>query len=200
MSLTAQELIDFETDIANRFNNAEIPFPIHLSRGNEQFLIDIFSNFNQEKDFCFSTWRCHYHALLAGIPAEEVRRQIMCGRSMTVCSPEHRFFASAIVGGCIPIAVGVAWQIKQRGENERVFLFIGDMAAQSGIAHECIKYARLNQLPLVVVVEDNGKSVCSDTKEVWGGQGTLGWEPDYYYQWNLAEHYPHSGAGRRIQF
>ena len=102
--------------------------------------------------------------------------------------------------GAATIAVGVAAEIKRRGGSEKVFLMIGDMTAQTGNAHECIKYARLNGLPLVVVVEDNGKSVCSDTKETWGGRGAWGWEPDYYYQWDLAQHFPHSGAGRRIQF
>lgn len=196
---TAQELIDFETDIGNRFNNAEIPYPIHLSKGNELQLLKIFEDF-KPGDWVFNSWRSHYHALLAGVPPEKVRDAILKGRSMTLCWPEHRMFCSAIVGGILPIAVGVAWQIKRARSGERVFLFIGDMTEQTGIAHECIKYARLNDLPLVVTVENNGKSVCSDTKETWGGAGATGWDPDYYYQWDLSEHYPHAGAGQRVQF
>lgn len=195
--MDSQQLIDFEESIATAFNNAEIPFPIHLSKGNELPLLEIFKNF-KKGDWCFSQWRSHYHALLAGIPTEEVRRQIMAGRSMTICSPEHRFFASAIVAGIIPIAIGVAWQIKRMGGSERVFLFVGDMTAQTGIAMECYNYAKQHGLPIVWIVEDNGKSVCTATKDVWPEY--MGITPDYYYKWDLSAHWPHSGAGKRIQF
>lgn len=193
--ISAQQLIDFEADIARRFNNAEIPYPIHLSGGNELPLLKIFEEF-RNGDWCFSNWRNHYHALLAGIPEEEVRRQILTGRSMTVCSPEHRFFSSAIVGGIIPIALGVAWEIKRRGGSEKVWCFLGDMASQSGMAMECHNYAKEHDLPMVWIVEDNGKSVCTVTKDVWPEY--RGIKPDYYYQWDLP--WPHAGAGHRVQF
>ena len=194
--MTRDELIAFEKDIGDTFNRGEIRAPIHLSGGNEDQLIEIFKDF-RKGDYCFSTWRNHYHALLAGIPSEEVKRQIMVGRSMTVCSPEHNFFSSAIVGGCIPIALGVAWQIKRSGGKEHVWLMIGDMTACTGAAYECSNYAMGHNLPLKIVVEDNGKSVCTDTASVWGGEKPM-ITPDYYYKWELP--WPHSGAGKRIQF
>ena len=153
--LNKEELIAFEADIATRFNNKEIPFPIHLSGNNEDQLIKIFKDF-KPGDWAFSSWRNHYHALLAGVPPEEVKRQIMAGRSMTVCSPEHNFFSSAIVGGCIPIALGVAWQLKREGKGNRVWLFLGDMSAMSGMAYECSNYARWHGLNLYIICEDNG--------------------------------------------
>jgi len=195
--MEVQELKDFEEDIAAEFNAGNIRFPIHLSSGNEQQLLDIFKDFKQG-DWIFNSWRSHLHALLAGVPPEKVKAAIMAGRSMTLCWPEHRMFCSAIVGGVIPIALGVAWQIKRSGGGERVWLFIGDMTSQSGIAYECIKYARLNELPLVVVIEDNGKSVCSNTKETWGGEYSTKGLADYYYEWENP--WPHSGAGKRIMF
>lgn len=195
--MNQEELIAFEDDIAAEFNAGHIRAPIHLSGGNESQLIEIFKNFKQG-DYCFSSWRNHLHALLAGMPPKEVKHQIMDGHSMTICSPEHRFFASAIVGGCIPIAMGVAWHIKQNGGKERVFLFIGDMTSQTGIALECFNYSKWHNLPLVWCVEDNNKSVCTDTRETLGGFQKLNW--DYYYQWDLSAHYPHAGAGHRVQF
>lgn len=199
--MTPDEMRAFEQSVADDFNNKLIPFPIHLSGGNEQALLDIFKNF-KKGDFVFSNWRSHYHALLAGIPPEEVRRQIFAGRSMTICSPEHNFFASAIVGGCLPIALGVAWQLKREGKDNRVWLFAGDMTAMSGMAYECANYARWHGLNLYIVCEDNGKSVCTNTSEAWGMS----------YQKSPAKHlvanrdyefqlpWPHSGAGQRIQF
>lgn len=195
--MDVQELIDFEEDIARRFNNAEVPYPIHLSKGNELQLINIFKDFRQG-DWVMNSWRSHLHAILAGVPPEKVRAAILGGRSMTLCWPEHRMFCSAIVAGVIPIALGVAWQIKKMCGKERVFLFLGDMSAQTGMAMECHNYAKEHSLPIVWIVEDNGKSVCTNTKDVWPEY--RGIKPDYYYQWDLSAHYPHSGAGRRIMF
>jgi len=195
--MTPDELIAFESDIAERFNRAEIPYPIHLSKGNESQLIEIFKDFHKG-DWAFSQWRNHYHALLAGIPPEEVRRQILSGRSMTICSPEHHFFASAIVAGICPIAIGVAWQIKKSGGNEKVWIFVGDMTAQTGMAMECYNYSKAHDLPVMWVLEDNGKSVCTDTNSVWNGYHGI--VANYSYKWDLSKHYPHSGAGKRIQF
>lgn len=195
--MTPDELIAFEEDIANRFNRAEIPYPIHLSKGNELQLIEIFKDF-RKGDWVFNSWRSHLHALLAGVPPEKVRAAILGGRSMTLCWPEHRMFCSAIVAGIIPIALGVAWQIKHMGGKERVFLFLGDMTAQTGMAMECHNYAKEHDLPVVWIVEDNSKSVCTNTKDVWPEY--RGIKPDHYYQWDLSQHYPHSGAGKRIEF
>lgn len=199
--MTPDELKAFEADIANEFNAGNIRAPIHLSGGNEQQLIDIFKEFKDE-DWCFSTWRNHYHALLAGIPAKEVKRQIMAGRSMTISSVEHRFLSSAIVGGCIPIALGVAWQLHKEGKKDRVWLFLGDMAAMSGMAYECANYARWHGLNLYIVVEDNGKSVCTDTRSAWGmdyaGSPAKYCTANNDYQFVLP--WPHSGAGKRVNF
>ena len=41
------------------------------------------------------------------------------------------------------------------------------MTSETGIAHECIKYSRNKKLPIHFIVEDNGKSVCTDTRKTW---------------------------------
>lgn len=198
-------LIAFEQEIADTFNRGEIRFPIHLSGGNEKQLLTVFEDFNKG-DWCFSSWRSHYHALLAGIPPEEIKRQIMAGRSMTICSPEHRFFASAIVAGCCPIALGVAWQIKRNGGKEKVFCFLGDMASLTGIALECQNYAKFNELPIVWVIEDNQKSVCTVSHEAWGAKNHEIMMSVHYnkylwkYDYDLSVKWPHAGSGSRINF
>lgn len=199
--MTPDELIAFEKQVADDFNNKLIPFPIHLSGGNELQLLEIAKDF-KKGDWFFGTWRQHYLALLSGIPPEEVRHQIMSGRSMTVCSPAHNFFSSAIVGGCFPIALGVAWKLHREGSKNRVWVFAGDMGAMSGMAYECSNYARWHGLNLYIVVEDNGKSVCTVTKEAWGQPYKR--SPAAHivanrdYEFELP--YPHAGAGQRVQF
>ena len=44
---------------------------------------------------------------------------------------------------------------------------MGEMTSETGVAHECIKYGRNHGLPIQWVVEDNEKSVCTDTRKAW---------------------------------
>ncbi|MEO8207240.1 MAG: thiamine pyrophosphate-dependent enzyme [Chthoniobacterales bacterium] len=199
--MTSDDLIRFETEIAEAFNAAQIAAPVHLYSGNEEQIIGVFQDVRPE-DWVVCSWRSHYQCLLKGVPAEQVRAEIMAGRSISLCFPEHRIFSSAIVGGVLPIAVGIAMAIQRRGGTERVHCFLGEMTAESGLAHTCIKYSRNHKLPIRFIVEDNGKSVCTDTREVWASD-TLSYEkgehPDVlYYRYNSK--YPHAGAGVRVQF
>ena len=197
--MTRDELIAFEADIAAEFNAGRIRAPIHLDGGNEDQLIEVFKGI-KPTDWVFCSWRSHYKALLHGVPPAEVKAAIMAGRSIALCFPEHRFLSSAIVGGNLPIALGVALSIKRRGGSEHVWCFIGDMTAATGIAHECAAYKSGHKLPLTIVVENNGKSVVTETNQVWNGaqRDSLGYVADSYYEYDLP--FPHSGAGVRVQF
>lgn len=179
---TATKLIEFERDIADIFEQGKIPSPVHLAKGNESQLIDIFAenDIGREDIWCFGTHRTHYHALLKGIPPEWLKAEILANRSITINNAEHRFFSSAIVGGILPIAVGVAMT------RQTVWCFCGDMSAETGIFHECIKYATGQKLPIKFVVEDNGLSVETPTEKVWR----------YSYQREL----PHQGSGKFVIF
>jgi len=199
--LTKEELIAFESDIADEFNASKIRAPVHLYFGNEDALIDIFKDVRDD-DWVLCSWRSHYQCLLKGVPPDEVKREIMEGRSISLCFPKYRIVSSAIVGGVLPIATGIALSIKRAGGTNRVFCFMGEMTAETGIAHECVKYARNHELPIQFIVEDNGKSVCTDTREAWA-QPKLSYEDNTdprvtYYRYETK--YPHAGAGKRVQF
>ena len=199
--MTAEELISFETEIAEAFNAAKIRAPVHLYSGNEAQMIEVFREVIPE-DWVMCSWRSHYQCLLKGVPREQLKADILAGRSMSLCFPEYRVVSSAIVGGILPIAVGVALGLKRLGSTARVHCFMGEMTAETGMAHECIKYSANFQLPIRFIVEDNGKSVCSDTRETWN-QPVLTWEGArhplvVYYQYQTK--YPHAGAGQRVQF
>jgi TPP-dependent pyruvate/acetoin dehydrogenase alpha subunit len=199
--MNAEELIAFESEIADEFNKGRISAPIHLYHGNEAQMMEAFRDILAE-DWVMCSWRSHYQCLLKGVPRDRVKAQILAGRSITLCFPEYRILSSAIVGGIIPIAVGVALGIKRRREKNRVHCFMGDMTAETGIAHEAIKYSTNHQLPIRFIVEDNGKSVCTDTRAAWS-QPVLSWENAShplvtYYRYQTK--YPHAGAGVRVQF
>ena len=199
--MTKEELISFEEDIAQLFNAGKIRSPVHLYFGNENQITNIFSKIRPQ-DWVFCSWRSHYQCLLKGVPKELVRDEIIEGRSISLCFPEYRIYSSAIVGGVLPIAVGAAMSIKRRGEDARVYCFLGDMTAETGIAHESIKYSRNHQLPIHFVVEDNSKSVCTDTRDAWN-QPHLTFEnftDDFVSYYSYVTKYPHAGAGMRVQF
>ena len=196
-----ENLIKFENEIASLFNEGKIKAPIHLYSGNEDFLINFFKKI-KTIDWVFCSWRSHYQCLLKGVPPKEVKKEILNGKSISLCFPEYKVYSSAIVGGTLPIAVGVALSIKRRKLKNKVFCFIGDMTSETGIAHECIKYSKNLELPIHFIIEDNSKSVCTDTRSAWS-QKKLTYEnisDDYvtYYKYELK--YPHAGAGKRVQF
>jgi len=150
----------------------------------------------------FCSWRSHYQCLLNGVPKERVRAEILAGRSISLCFSEYRIFSSAIVGGVVPIAVGVAMSIQRRGEDSKVYCFMGDMTVETGIAHESIKYSRNHRLPIHFVIEDNEKSVCTDTRMAWN-QLRLSFEgtnDEYVRYYRYHNKYPHADAGVRVQF
>ena len=100
---TPRELINFEEDIAAEFNASKIKAPVQLYHGNENEIIDVFKGVRAE-DWVLCSWRSHYQCLLKGVPAEEVKAEIMAGHSITLNLPEYRVLSSAIVTGVLTIA------------------------------------------------------------------------------------------------
>ena len=133
ITITKQDLIDFESDVALRWENGEIKAPVHLSYNNEAYLIQLFQYIHPD-DWVFTTWRNHYHSLLHGVPKEELLGSILKGNSISFQSPKHRVYTSAIVGGILPIAVGTALGLKYNNSERRVWCFVGDMAAEGGVS------------------------------------------------------------------
>jgi pyruvate dehydrogenase E1 component alpha subunit len=199
--VTKEELINFENKIAEQFNLGKIRAPVHLYYGNEEEMIDVFKNIREE-DWIFCSWRSHYQCLLKGVPAAEIEKEIMEGRSISLCFPKYKVYSSAIVGGILPIAIGTALSIKRSGEDSKVYCFMGDMTSETGIAHESIKYAIQHKLPIKFIIEDNTKSVCTDTREVWNNSRLIyeGFDNDMIYYYKYETKYPHAGAGVRVQF
>jgi TPP-dependent pyruvate/acetoin dehydrogenase alpha subunit len=206
--ITAQELIDFETEIGELFNSAKIRAPIHLYANNEENIIKVFEKINTKNDWVCCTWRNHYQALLKGIPPEILKEKIIQGKSMIMNLPEYKFICSSIVGGIPSIATGIALASKLKGSKEHVWCWTGDMSAETGAWSESYRYAVAQNLPITFIVEDNELSVMTPTHEVWGDhkwylpvQNTQYYESPHliYYKYKN-EKYPHAGAGIRVQF
>ena len=194
--MNKQNLIDFEKRVKKVYEAGEIKAPIHLSGNNEDQLIKIFKNIDKD-DWVFSTWRNHYHALLHGFDPEELFNLIKEGSSMGINSVERKFYSSSIVGGILPIALGVAQSIKLKKQTNKVWCFVGDMTFETGVFHECYKFSRNFQLPIEFVVEDNNMSTNSPTDKTWGKKSKIP-EDVYYYEYERK--YPHHGTGKWVLF
>lgn len=196
VTTTKEELIYFETVVKQRYENGDILAPVHLSKDNEDELIEIFQYVHPD-DWVFSAWRNHYHALLHGMNKQELMKDILSGRSMATSSNVNKFYSSAIVGGIIPIALGTAMALKNKKSENKVWCFIGDMTFETGVFHESYKYAKNFDLPIQFVVEDNNLSVHTPTDAAWGVKQEV---PDDVVYYTYENGYPHHGTGAWVNF
>lgn len=204
VTVSKEDLVSFEKEIAEIFATGVIRAPVHLRAGREEALIKIFQeNSIGPEDYVFGHWDSHELALLKGVPREEVKQAIIDGKSISLCFPEHKVFCTGIVGSLMGTATGAAWALKRQGKKGRAFIFCGDMSAETGIFHEAVKYAFNFDLPVTFVVCDNGLSVMTNTREVWGCpdpwfKGTRYERKIIYFKYTNT--YPHSGLGWKIKF
>lgn len=194
--MNKKELIEFEKRIKRIYEKGKIKAPVHLSGNNEDHLIKIFKKINKS-DWVFSSWRNHYHALLKGISPEWLEKEIIKGRSMGINNLKKKFYSSAIVGGIIPIAMGVAQSIKLKKQKNKVWVFIGDMTFETGIFHECYKYCKNFNLPIKFVIEDNNLSTNTPTNLAWKKKSKKPKDVIYY---KYKRKFPHHGTGSWILF
>lgn len=195
--ITKEELINFEKKIANLWDDAKIPYPVHLCGGNEEQLMEIFKEINEE-DYIFSTHRSHYHYLLAGGSAEKLEKLIMEGNSMHVFDKNLNFLTSAIVAGMPTVAAGVALTLKMQGKKNHVWCFVGDGAEDEGHFYEAVKYVDGHNLPCTFIIEDNNRSV-ETPKEDRYGKTQIQW-PKCVRMYTYTPVYPHVGTGKWINF
>jgi len=198
--ITPQELRQFELEVFGLFEEGKITSPIHLRGGNEEQLIKIFKDIKAE-DFCFCTWASHLECLLKGVPRKEVLNAILNNKSICLSFKQHNIISSAIVGGNAPIAVGTALGLKLTNSKNHVWCFTGDMAFYTGTVQESLRYAEVHDLPITFVVADNGLSVTTPTKEVWGNNikniAEKSTKCIYYSYKNV---FPHAGIGKKVIF
>jgi deoxyxylulose-5-phosphate synthase len=188
---TKEELIAFENRIGDLYLDNKLPFLFHLSGGNEEQLIEIFKDI-KEGDYVISNHRSHYHALLHGISPETVEQRILEGRSMFIYDREKNFFCSAIIGGTPAIAAGIAWALKRKGSDKKVWCFIGDGTEDSGHTYEAVRYVDGFDLPCKFIIENNNRSVESTNEERWGKTADYKWNSPSVIKYHYNITYPHA--------
>lgn len=181
-----------KNNVEDIIKSKKIVFPFQLSSNHP-----IFRGI-KNSDWICTSYRNHYHALLKGINEEFIKKEVIEGKSMHICSKEKKFITSAIVPGHLPVALGIALAIKKKGLNEHVWAFCGDMASETGVFEECTKYAENYKLPITFIVEDNGLSVDTPTEKTWGGRRKLIRSNTIRYFYKSLV--PHQGIGKEVGF
>jgi pyruvate dehydrogenase E1 component subunit alpha len=154
----------FEEKCVELYSGGEIRGFVHLYIGEEAVAAGVFAALTPQ-DSVVSTYREHGHALARGVPLDAVMAEMFgkvtgCshgrGGSMHLFDSSRRFYGgNAIVGGGLPLAVGVALADKMRGAAQVTACFFGDGAVAEGEFHECMNLAALWKLPVLFCCENN---------------------------------------------
>ena len=154
----------FEEKCAELYTQEKIRGFLHLYIGEEAIAVGVMQAL-QPADAVVATYREHGHALARGIAmgpvmAEMYGKQEGCshgrGGSMHIFDAATRFYGgNAIVGGGLPMAVGLALADKMQGRPGVTACFFGEGAVAEGEFHESMNLAALWQLPVLFVCENN---------------------------------------------
>jgi len=168
----------FEDLVQSLFLAGEVYGTTHLYSGQEAVATGVASVL-EERDRLAATYRGHGHALALGVDAQALLDE-MLGRasgvnggragSMNVNSPVDRLIGSfGIVGGSIAAATGAALALQRTTGGVAVASF-GDGAMNQGYVFECLNFAQVFKLPLVLVCENNGYGEYTPFRSVTAGE------------------------------
>ena len=154
----------FEEKCVELYSNQLIRGFLHLYIGEEAIAVGIM-NALDEDDAILATYREHGHALARGVSAKSIMAEMFgkiegCSRgrggSMHLFDAKTKFYGgSAIVGGSLPLAVGMAMADKMQKRKRVTVCIFGDGAVAEGEFHESLNLASLWNLPILFVCENN---------------------------------------------
>jgi 2-oxoisovalerate dehydrogenase E1 component len=163
-----------EERVAVLYAAGGIPGFVHTSVGQEAVAVGALFR-TRPDDVVTSTHRGHGHVLAKGLDPRAMFAELMgrdtgaCrgrGGSMHVADPGLGIFgANGIVGAGLPIAVGAAHALRERGAGALAVAFFGDGAVATGAFHEALTLAAVHRLPVVFLCENNGFSEFSRTAD-----------------------------------
>jgi pyruvate dehydrogenase E1 component alpha subunit len=159
-----QRIRRLEEKCAELYGEGKIRGFLHLYIGEEAVAVGALHALKPE-DNIVATYREHGHALVRGVPMEAIMAEMYgkregCSRgrggSMHLFDARTRLFGgNAIVGGGLPLAVGLALADKMQGVQRVTACFFGEGAVAEGAFHESMNLAALWQLPVLFCCENN---------------------------------------------
>jgi pyruvate dehydrogenase E1 component alpha subunit len=154
----------FEEKCAELYQQQKIRGFLHLCDGEEAVSVGVMEALSPE-DAVVATYREHGQALARGIGMNELMAEMYgvvegCSRgrggSMHIFDRRTRFFGgNAIVGGGLPLGIGIALADRMRGKGSVTACFFGEGAVDEGAFHESMNLAAVWTLPVLFVCENN---------------------------------------------
>ena len=168
---TYQQMLDirhFEEQCNRAFRAGKVGGYLHLYIGQEAVSLGVLHTW-KKGDQALSSYRDHAHCLVLGSDSNKIMAEIYGkstgisrgkGGSMHLFDKEHGFAGGyGIVGGNVPLAVGIGWALKHSPElkngNNICVCFLGDGSMNAGGFHEALNMAQLYELPILYVLENN---------------------------------------------
>lgn len=159
---------EFEEACPKLYSQGKMGGFLHLYSGQEAVGVGVAHAMHHE-DYMIAAYREHGLILAKGTPPDVVMAELFGkatgvskgkGGSMHMFDAERRFMGGyGIVGGHLPLAVGIAFAISYRESDEVVVCLFGDGATNQGVFHEAMNMAALYQVPVVFVCENNGYGI-----------------------------------------
>ena len=138
--------------------------PVHLGVGQEAIAVGISQNL-KKTDRVFGAHRSHSHLLAINPDIYKLFSEVLgkdtgfskgMGGSMHLFDQQNGFYGSTpIVAGTVSLAVGAALAAKMQNSKDIGVSYLGDGAVEEGIVHECFNLAKVQNIPVLFVVENN---------------------------------------------
>ena len=172
---TAILIRSFEEKLLTLFSEGKLFGTVHTCIGQEFSGVAAAAQLI-EGDQIFSNHRCHGHYLARTGDASGLMAEIM-GRSTGICGgrggSQHicagGVYSNGVQGGIVPVAAGLALAHKLRGTKNIVVCFIGDGTLGEGVLYETMNIASRWDLPLMIVLENNGYAQSTNQEETLAG-------------------------------
>jgi pyruvate dehydrogenase E1 component alpha subunit len=155
----------FEEKAAQLYGMGKIMGFCHLYIGQEAVSTGAIKGAINPDDYAITAYRDHGQAISKGVDPKAIMAELLGkhtgttkgkGGSMHIFDREKNFLGGhAIVGGHIPVAAGVGFAIKYRGEKKVCLCFLGDGATNIGTFHEGLNLVGLWRLPVIFIIENN---------------------------------------------
>lgn len=165
----------FEETVLEQFSRGVFSGTTHTSLGQEANAVGVISQLEAD-DIVVSNHRCHGHFLACGGDPAALFAEMM-GKPSGVCGgvggSQHlhwkNFYSNGVLGGMMPVAVGMALAEKRLGRRAAVTAFLGDGAASQGALYEALNMASLWGAPVMFVVENNHIAQTTPTEMALAG-------------------------------
>ena len=165
---------------------------LHLYIGQEAVAVGCCSLMG-EHDHVITAYRDHGHAISVGMDTKPLMAELYgkatgCskgkGGSMHYFDPSNNYWGGhGIVGGQIPLGVGLAYGVKYQGNKGASMAFMGDGAVNQGAVHEAMNLAALWDLPCIFVIENNRYSMGTSQLRSSAGPGLAERAAGYGMNW-----------------